>query len=74
MNCSCNYNCILSKIALVFLTYEVTQLILYSVEGPEGGKWERGFAHFLAGKMGLYALELGFINQKAIENENGTKI
>ncbi len=39
-----------------------------------GLKWELGFAHFLAGKMGFHALGLGFINQKTIENRNGTKI
>ena len=33
-------------------------------EGPEGVKWELGFAHFLAGKMGFHALGLGFINKK----------
>ncbi len=43
-------------------------------EGPEGVKWELGFAHFLAGKMGFHALGLGFINKKTIENGNGTKI
>ncbi len=42
-------------------------------EAPEGVKWELGFAHFLAGKMGFHALGLGFINQKTIENGNGTK-
>ncbi len=34
------------------------------IEGPEGVKWELGFAHFLAGKMGFHALGLGFINKK----------
>ena len=43
-------------------------------EGPEGAKWELGFAHFLAGKMGFHALGLGFINKKTIENGNGIKI
>ncbi len=42
------------------------------IEGPEGAKWELGFAHFLAGKMGFHTL--GFINKKTIENGNGTKI
>ncbi len=37
-------------------------------EGPEGVKWELGFAHFLAGKMGFHALGLGFINKKTIGN------
>ena len=41
-------------------------------EGPEGVKWELGFAHFLAGKMGFHALGLGFINKKTIGN--GIKI
>ncbi len=44
------------------------------IEGPEGVKWELGFAHFLAGKMGFHALGLGFINKKTIENGNGIKI
>ena len=44
-------------------------------EGPEGVKWELGFAHFLAGKMGFHALELAFINKRIIiENGNGIKI
>ena len=43
-------------------------------EGPEGVKWELGFAHFLAGKMGFHALGLRFINKKIIENGNGIKI
>ncbi len=43
-------------------------------EGHEGVKLELGFAHFFAGKMGFHALGLGFINQKTIENGNGTKI
>ncbi len=43
-------------------------------EGPEGVKWELGFAHFLAGKMGFHALGLGFINKKTIENGDGIKI
>ncbi len=43
-------------------------------EGPEGVKWELGFAHFLAGKMGFHALGLGFINKKTIENGNGIKV
>ncbi len=43
-------------------------------EGPEGVKWELGFAHFLAGKMGFHALGLGFINKKTIENGNWIKI
>ena len=43
-------------------------------EGREGVKWELGFAHFLAGKMGFHALGLGFINKKTIENGNGIKI
>ncbi len=43
-------------------------------EGPEGVKWELGFAHFLAGKMGFYALGLEFINKKTIENGDGTKV
>jgi hypothetical protein len=33
-------------------------------EGPEGVKWELGFAHFLTGKIGFHALELGFVNKK----------
>ena len=44
------------------------------IEGPEGVKWELGFAHFFAGKMGFHALGLGFINKKTIENGNGIKI
>ena len=43
-------------------------------EGPEGVKWELGFAHILAGKMGFHALGLGFIDGKTIENGNGIKI
>ena len=31
-------------------------------EGPEGVKWELGFALFLAGKMGFHAL--GLINKE----------
>ncbi len=49
-------------------------LLKFYCEGPEGVKWELGFAHFLAGKMGFHALGLGFINQKTIENGNGIKI
>ncbi len=41
-------------------------------EGPEGVKWELGFAHLLAGKMGFHAP--GLINQKTIENGNEIKI
>ncbi len=44
------------------------------IEGPEGVKWELGFAHLLAGKMRFHALGLGFINKKTIENGNGIKI
>ncbi len=33
-----------------------------------------GICQFMAGKMGFHALGLGFINQKTIENGNGTKI
>ena len=33
-------------------------------EGPEGGTWELGFAHFLAGKMGFHALRLAIHQQK----------
>ncbi len=36
----------------------------YTLEGPEVAKWELGFAHILAGKMGFHALGLGFINKK----------
>jgi hypothetical protein len=43
-------------------------------EGPEGVKWELGFAYFLGGKMGFHALGLGFISKKTIENGNGIKI
>jgi hypothetical protein len=44
-------------------------------EGPEGVKWEFGFAYFLGGKMGFHALGLGFISKKTIENNgNGIKI
>ncbi len=25
------------------------------LKGPEGGKWEPGFAHFVAGKMAFHA-------------------
>jgi hypothetical protein len=43
------------------------------IEGPEGVKWELGFAYiFLGGKMGFHALGLGFISKKTIEN--GIKI
>ena len=31
---------------------------IWTVEGPEGVKWEQGFAYFLAGKMGFHALGL----------------
>jgi hypothetical protein len=43
-------------------------------EGPEGVKWELGFAYFLGGKIGFHALGLGFISKKTIENGNGIKI
>ncbi len=43
-------------------------------EGPEEVKWELGFAHFLARKIGFHALGLGFMNQKTIEIGNGAKI
>ena len=33
-------------------------------EGPEGVRWELGFAHILTRKMGLHSLGLGFINKK----------
>ncbi len=68
---------------LSFLLSDYCPLILSNVvyvntpdieEGPEGVKWELGFAHFLAGKMGFHALGLGFINKKTIENGNGIKI
>ncbi len=52
----------------------VVQKSVSLIEGPEGVKWELGFAHFLAGKMGFHALGLGFINKKTIENGNGIKI
>ena len=32
-----------------------------------------GICPFLTGKMGFHALGLGFVNQKTIENGNGTK-
>ena len=35
--------------------------VLVFYEAPEGVKWELGFAHFLAGKMGFHALGLGFM-------------
>ncbi len=35
------------------------------IEGPEGVKWELGFAHFLAREMGIHTLGLGFINKKS---------
>jgi hypothetical protein len=44
------------------------------IEGPERVKWELGFAHFLARKMGFHALGLGFINKRIIENGNRIKI
>ena len=53
---------------------KVEQTKRFNLEGPEGVKWELGFAHFLAGKMGFHALGLGFINKKTIENGNGIKI
>jgi hypothetical protein len=52
---------------------------VHYIEGPEGVKWELGFAYFLGGKMGFHALGfhalgLGFISNKTIENGNGIKI
>ncbi len=34
------------------------QRMITFTEGPEGVKWELGFANFLAGKMGFHALGL----------------
>ena len=48
----------------------LNDLLVALVEGPEGVKWELGFGHFFAGKMGFHALGLGFINKKTIENGN----
>ncbi len=64
------------RIRLTSLTHGVSKqhayLILY--EGPEGVRWELGFAHFLAGKMGFHGSGTGIHQQKTIENGNGTKI
>ena len=38
--------------------------VFIHIEGPEVVKWELGFAHFLAAKMGFHALGLGFIDKK----------
>ena len=35
------------------------------IEGPEGVKWELGFACFCTGKMGFRSLGLGFDSEKA---------
>ena len=35
-----------------------------SYEGPEGVKWELGFACFCTGKMGFRSLGLGFESEK----------
>ena len=42
------------------------QTIYYSWldEGPEGVKWELGFAYFLGGKMGFHALHGTGIHQQ----------
>ena len=42
------------------------KIVHIDIEGPEGVKWELGFAHFLAAKMGFHSLGLGFINKKTI--------
>ena len=34
------------------------------MEGPEGVKWEMGFACFCTGKMGFRSLGLGFESEK----------
>ena len=41
-----------------------------SKEGPEGIKWELGFACFCTGKMGFRSLELGFESENK-PNGNG---
>ena len=43
-------------------------------EGPEGVKWELGFACFCTGKMGFKSLGLGFSHwewEKNVKNGNG---
>ena len=39
------------------------------IEGPEGAKWELGFACFCTGKMGFRSLELGFESEKKPKRE-----
>ena len=40
------------------------------MEGPEGVKWELGFACFCTGKMGFRSLGLGLESEKS-QNGNG---
>ena len=40
-------------------------------KGREGVKWELGFTFFRDWEMGFFALGLGFMKQKTIENGNG---
>ena len=46
-------------------------------EGPEGVKWELGLTYFLAGKMGLWLLGMGFCHweweMKSFKMEMGLK-
>ena len=37
---------------------------LFYLEGPEGVKWELGFAYFCTGKMEFGSLGLGITNSK----------
>ncbi len=40
----------------IILTLHLQRKFAVTYEGPEGVKWELGFAYFLAGKMGFHAL------------------
>ena len=55
------------QVALTGLTSSARKR-LFNKEGPEGVKWELGFAHLLAGKMGFHVLGLRFINKKTIDS------
>ena len=46
----------------------VAKVVACNVEGPEGVKWELGFAFFRDWEMGFCALGLGFMKKKTIEN------
>jgi hypothetical protein len=58
-----NFNVHITKtcnLAFYFL-HNIRRIRKYLTEGPEGVKWELGFAYFLGGKMGFHALGLGFM-------------